>query len=178
MTGGHFYLLIILLYVICMLFICHLYANRMCTRMPFLCHSYVTRKHSYAIHMSFLCHSYANLMYSYVRHSYVTHMHSYIIRVSLACHSYVIRMSLVCICVSFVCCFIMNLSSGFTNVVFIILFQVMAVFHFCFIFDRKSCSRFSTFLPTNANCGFTLLDNIFLIPFLNYSKICSPFFPR
>ena len=153
-------------YVICMPIVCVL-----------VCHSYAIRMSLVSTRMPFICHSYANLMYSYVRHSYVTHMHSYIIRVSLACHSYVIRMSLVCICVSFVCCFIMNLSSGFTNVVFIILFQVMAVFHFCFIFDRKSCSRFSTFLPTNANCGFTLLDNIFLIPFLNYSKICSPFFP-
>ena len=153
-------------YVICMPIVCVL-----------VCHSYTIRMSLVSTRMPFICHSYANLMYSYVRHSYVTHMHSYIIRVSLACHSYVIRMSLVCICVSFVCCFIMNLSSGFTNVVFIILFQVMAVFHFCFIFDRKSCSRFSTFLPTNATCGFTLLDNIFLIPFLNYSKICSPFFP-
>lgn len=45
----------------------------------------------------------------------------------------------------------------------------------CFISDLSLIWK--TFLPVNDVCGFTLLGNIFLIPFLNHWKIWSLFLP-
>ena len=104
-----------------------------CTRMPFVCQSYVL----------FVCHLYVTLMYSYlirmslvrtrmspvchsyvlVCHRYVTRMYSYVIRMSLACtrmssvchsyvlvcHPYVTRIYSYVIPMSLVCGFTMNL---------------------------------------------------------------------
>ena len=80
-----------------MSFVCHLYAIRM--------YSYVIRVSLVCTRMSYVCHSYV-----LVCHPYVTRIHSYVIRMSLVftrmssvCHSYVIRMSLVCTHMSPVC---------------------------------------------------------------------------
>ena len=77
-----------------------------CTRMPFVCqsyvlvcHLYVTRMYSYVIRMSFACPRMSSVCHSYVLvcHPYVTHIYSYVNRMSLVstrmssvCHSYVV----------------------------------------------------------------------------------------
>ena len=86
--------------------VCDLCVIRMsivCTRMPFVCHSYVTRMYSYVIlislvctHMLFVCHSYV----------FVNHLYSCAIGMSLVCtrmSSVCTRMSLVCTRMSPVC---------------------------------------------------------------------------
>ena len=116
-------------YVILKSSICNLYVIRMsilCTRMPLVCHSHVTRMCSYVIRMSLLyvckssvytrmssvCHSYV-----LVCHSHVTRMYSYVNLMSLVCtlmlsichsyafvcHPYITRMSPVCTRMTSVC---------------------------------------------------------------------------
>ena len=80
--------------------VCHSYVilvSLVCTRMPFVCdsyvlvyHPYVTRLYSYVIRMSLVCT--LCLPYVPVCHLYVTCMYSYVIRMSLICT----RMSSVC----------------------------------------------------------------------------------
>ena len=123
-------------YVILKSYICNLYVIRMsilCTRMPLVCRSHVTRVCSYVIRMSLLCvckssvyTRMSSVCHSYVLvcHSHVTRMYSYVNLMSLVCtfmlsvchsyafvchpyvtrmYSYVIRMSLVCTCMTSAC---------------------------------------------------------------------------
>ena len=111
-------------YVFLKSFVCNLYVIRMsilCTRVPLVCHSYVTHMYSYVIRVSFLCVRKSSVCIG--RHSYVTCMYSYVIRMSLVytrmspvCHSYVFvwhpyvtRMYSCVIRMSLVCGFTMNL---------------------------------------------------------------------
>ena len=55
-----------------------------CTRMSFVCHSYVIRMYSYGTRMSSVC-----TRMSFVCHSYVLACHSYVTRMSFVCQSYV-----------------------------------------------------------------------------------------
>ena len=72
--------------------------------------------------------------------------------------------------------------SDLTNVVFIILFlwvfillyDIMVVFHLSFIFDLKSCTKFSTY---KCYLWFYIIGHHFSHSFLNDFKICSPFSP-
>ena len=72
-----------------------------CTRMPSVCHSYLTRMYSYVIRVSLACTRMSSVCHSHVLvcHSYVLVCHPCATRM----HLYVIRMPLVCTSMSSVC---------------------------------------------------------------------------